>query len=102
MKTRLRAESAEKTLQALAAPVSWAFGPIHVAYAGSFASRGMGSNDHRRAPVRTSNARITPSGASTRWLSGTAEPTITRLPTIVGGEVTPYSQWYSGLCRNPA
>jgi len=44
-----------------------------------------GSKLQRRAPLRTSNARMTPSGASVRWLSATADPTITRSGTTIGG-----------------
>jgi len=62
---------------------------------------GDGVKFQRSAPLRTSNARMTPSGASVRWLSATADPTITRSRTTIGGDVTPYSQCYSGWWRRP-
>src|SRR5438132_1056880 len=72
-----RAGSAENTDQALAAPVG----------------RATGSHFQRSRPVRASNARTTPSGASVRWLSETAAPTMTRPLMTTGGDVTPYSPW---------
>lgn len=52
---------------------------------------GMVWNVQRSAPVRTSNARTSPGGASGRSTSATEEPTTTRSPTTVPGEVTLYS-----------
>src|SRR5690349_7382669 len=75
----------------LAAPVREALPAFHVFHAGSVRSRGIGFQLQRRAPVRASNARTTPLGASTRTLSSTPEPTTTRSPITAGGEVTKYS-----------
>src|SRR4249919_892106 len=90
------------TLQALAAPVLWARGPIHVRHAASVESCGTGSHVHRNVPVRASNARTSPLAASVRLLSATALPTTIRSLITAGGDVTSYSDSSSGLLRSDA
>ena len=67
---------------ALAAPVRHGFPGAAVAGFG-----GIGSQLQRNPPLRTSKARTTPLGISTRLLSSIAEPTTTTSSTTAGGEV---------------
>ena len=76
------------TDQTLAAPTIRAAPFCHVLKAGSVESWGMGSNVHLSAPVRASNARTSPLAGARLVLSATAEPVMTRSPTIAGGDVT--------------
>ena len=55
-------------------------------------SCGIVWNVQRSAPVRTSNARTSPGGASGRSVSAIEEPTAITSPTTVPGEVTLYSR----------
>src|SRR5882672_8543049 len=77
-KTRSRSGSAAMIDHAFAAPVFHTF-------ACSAEFFGIGSQLHRRLPVRTSKARTTPLGMSTFELSLMAEPTTTTSPMTVGG-----------------
>ena len=54
---------------------------------GEGAPGGTGSNAQRSSPVRASQARITPPGESTRWLSITIAPCTTRSLITSGGDV---------------
>ena len=49
---------------------------------------GTGSKAQTSLPLRTSKARTTPGGASTRCPSCTKAPVTTRLPSTSGAEVT--------------
>ena len=51
-------------------------------------SGGTGSKAQRNSPVRTSKARTTPGGASTRCPSITKEPVMTRSSKTRGAEET--------------
>src|SRR5712675_1838845 len=80
--------SDEIVAQVFAAPVWWAFGPIHVFHAGSDSCLGMGSHDQMSFPLSTSKALTVPAVASKRLLSPRDDPTTTRFPIIAGAEVT--------------
>src|SRR5882724_2615268 len=80
--------STDITPQELAAPVVAAWEGFHSAAAGCVGLSGIGSNDHRCAPVLASKARITPRSTSVARLSPTDDPTTIVSPRTAGGDVT--------------
>src|ERR1700740_3850956 len=83
MKIRPRSLSTDMIDHALAAP-TWRSADLSSLPPAPVAA-GIGSQLHRKAPVRASNARTTPAGIAARWLSSIADPTTTRASIMAGG-----------------